>query len=53
VKKLFIGTIDAAGNVDPRPVIAEFDDAGRLLSRHHLDGQEPHSTIFSPTLLRI
>lgn len=53
MKKLFIGTIDAAGNIDSRPVIAEFDDDSRLLSLHYIDGHEPHSTLFSPTLLRI
>ncbi|MCM1310002.1 MAG: hypothetical protein NC301_03120 [Bacteroides sp.] len=51
--KLFIGTIDGAGKVVSRPVIGSFDSEGQLAGWHYLTGHEPHSTLFSPTLLRI
>ncbi len=51
--KLFIGTIDSEGTVHPQPAVAEFNLDGTLLSWHYLSGHEPHSTIFSPTLLRL
>lgn len=45
--KLYIGTIDANGHVDPRPVIVDAQ------GWRHLSGHEPPSTTFSPTLFPI
>lgn len=53
METLFIGTIDANGTVVSRPAIGTFDPSGHLLSWHYLTGHEPHSTLFSPTLLPI
>lgn len=51
--KLHIGTIDAGGHVDPRPVVATYAPNGTLLEWHLLEGHEPHSTVFDNSLLNI
>lgn len=43
--KLFIGSVDSAGRVDPRPVVVTFNADGTVAGLHHLTGHEPHSTV--------
>lgn len=45
--KLYIGTIDAAGHVTPRPVVVTPH------GWHYLDGHEPPATTFTLSLLPI
>lgn len=50
---LLPGTIDAAGRIDPTPVIVTLDSAGKVTDRRSLDGHEPHSTEFRRALLSL
>lgn len=52
-KLLLIGTIDAEGCVDPRPVVADTDADGRVNAWRYLDGYEPASTLSTRSLLHL
>lgn len=51
--KLLLGTIDADGHVDPRPVIVTFGADNRISGWSRLDGHEPHSTTTERALLQL
>lgn len=51
--KLLLGTIDADGHVDPRPVIVTIGANNRIADWSRLDGHEPHSTTAERALLQL
>lgn len=51
--KLLLGTIDANGQVTPRPIIVTLGADNRIVSWSDLDGREPHSTTAERALLQL